>query len=225
MVGREYFGMGDGVVISYHNPYKADLFNTKKEAKKFASTFYIGSLELVIDEALPNYRRYDNSDNVYRKIPLINTTMNVKYNGEGMKEVVKWWMTYHKSEHNSIEDRVYSSWPQLYMMCKHLWGVSGYIDKKGTKMTTIQFCVAPDSKLSEFKKELKLVLGDITYTQDGYKVMSIFDHECSEYESRFLYYKDDTDCKIMNHSGRELGKGTLETCFEIMKTYYYYNKH
>ena len=93
-------------------------------------------------------------------------------------------------------------------------------------MDTFKLKVERAAEYITFKKELKILLPHITHIdEDGFAIMSIFDHECSEYESRyFLYDKDPAkdEHHIKNHYDRVLFSGTLKQCFEEIRTRYYY---
>jgi hypothetical protein len=93
-------------------------------------------------------------------------------------------------------------------------------------MDTFKLKVERAAEYITFKKELKILLPHITHIdEDGFAIMSIFDHECSEFESRyFLYNKDPAkdEHHIKNHYDRILFKGTLKQCFEEIRTRYYY---
>ena len=221
MLNNEYFGKGDNCVIGYHDPRKATHFTTRKEAVEFSQTF---KRECKIEDVENHLKKFDEFNGVYRTLPLLNNKVNIKYDGEKHKpaDVLKWWMKYKKLPENSVTSEVYGTWPKLYSTFTHLWDCVSYYNSKYTELYhTVQFRVPRESKFVGFKKELSKVLDFITYTKDDYKILPIFDHELSEYETRYLYYKSDTDCKIIGR--HEIFKGTLEKCFETIQRSYYYD--
>ena len=219
LLKNEYFGYGDNVVVGYHDPHKAALFKTKKEAKAFASTF---SLDTKIGKADEHFKLFENTDYVYRQIPLIDKKLNKKYNDEKADEVIKWWINYRNAHDFQVTYDVFETWPKLYSMCKHLWDVESYHNRDySEKYHTFKIKTDRGGSFDEFKKEIDKVIDDVTFLQDGYKKLSIIDHELSQYECRYFLYKDENDCTIAS-TYYTYKKGTMKECFDYMKNHYYY---
>lgn len=223
VTGREYFIQKEGSVISTHNPNLATHFQTQKEAKSFAATFTLHSLKKKVVKVSGELTRFKNCDWIYRReIPLLDKDLDRAYDDEGPEEVLKFWLEYQKLPEGSISYENYSTWPDLFSCFKYLWTTQGYHDIKDYSKTyhTVQIRVPKDGVYEDFKEEIGKVLDHVTYTEDGYKILPIIDHELSQYESRSLYYKSEKDCMI---GGRfPDGELTLKECFEIMKRMYYY---
>ena len=219
LLKNEYFGKGQDCVIGYHDPRKADTFSTKKAAQEFASTF---NMETMIDTLDKHIDLFLNADYVYRQIPLIDSSLNQKYAGETADGVLNWWLRYAKLPEGSVTYDVYRTWPSLFAVCKHIHSHSVYRSNKES-FITFQLFASEDSKFKDFEKEVKKVLEHVTLLQDGYKKFSIFDHELSEFETRYFLHKNDQDCRIMGFMGRVLKSGSMEECFNTIKTDYYYN--
>jgi hypothetical protein len=217
---NEYFGKGDKCVIGYHDPRKATLFATEEEAREFASTF---NMETRIGEAETHFKLFEKVDYVYRRLTVIDPVLNRKYNNEDANEVIKWWIEYSNSPEGSVSTEIYLTWPNLYSMCKHLWS-SYTITELEEKCNSFQIYTSTDGKFEEFKTELMKVMDHVTFTEDGYKKFAIFDHELSEYETRYFLYKNDNDCKIRSRYSDRC-QGTMEKCFDLMKREYFYNRH
>lgn len=221
LLGKEYFTMGEKNITTYHDPRKATLFETKKEAEAFKNTFY---MEAKIDLAEEHFKLFVSASFVYRTLPYYNKELNRKYNGEDKTEVIKWWMAMRREPDFTVSQVNYGSWPNLYSVCDHLWSASSYYGPEGSSQMLYTFEIYTQQKgtFKNFQEELSLVLHSVTYEENGYRKLPIFDHELSEFEKRYLYYKNDKDCKI--GSRYTMTKGTLEECFNVMRQSYYYNR-
>ena len=222
VIGREYFIQGENKVLTTHNPNLATQFKTQKEAKSFSSTFTLHSLKKKIATVAGELKRFEDCDWIYREIPLLNRDIDRPYGNEGPDQVLDFWLKHQQLPEGSISYENYATWPDLYSVFKYLWTTQGYHDMKDYSKTyhTVQIRVPKDGNYEDFKKEIEKILDHITYTEDGYKILPIIDHELSTYESRSLYYKSEDDCMI---GGRfPDGELNLKECFEIMKRMYYY---
>jgi hypothetical protein len=220
LTGKEYFGDSEGKIIGYHNPRLATLFSTKKEALRFCSTFDMDGIKIDLKEK--HFNSFDNCKYVYREIPKVNYTHSKKYTTETPNEVLEWWMNYKNLPERSVKYDDYKTWPKLYSLFTYLWDLSTYNSRDYKEQyMTCQIKVPKNSTLESFKKEFNLVLDYCSFFQDGYKTFPIFDHELSEYESRYFLYKDDGDCKITN-GNYDRFSGTLEECFNKIKQEYWY---
>ena len=220
LIGKEYFGDSEGIIIGYHNPRLATLFNTKEEAQNFCKTFDLEDVK--IDRKEKHYKSFDKCNYVYRQINKIDNTHSRNFNSETPEEILEWWKKTKSLPEKSVKFEHYRTWPHLFSVFDHLWDLVSYNSRDYKEQyQTCQIKVLIDSSLESFKKELDLVLVYCTFFQDGYKVFPIIDHELSEYESRYFLYKDDSDCKITNGNYDKFS-GTLEQCLNKMKQQYWY---
>ena len=225
-MGFEYFSKGEdgNSVMSYHNPRLAEIFKTKKDASEFASTF---KMETQIEPAQKHFDLFDKCEYFYRKLPLLNHTLNVPYKGtETKEEILQWWKAYSKGEEDTVSYKAYRTWPHPYSFCEHLWDVQKYHTKdRKDYVHSFSIYTSNNGDFEKFKEELGLVIDFVDLKNDeGYKMLRIFDYELSEYETRSLLYKSESDCKV-DGNYREHISGDLKKCFEYIRSNFYYNKN
>jgi hypothetical protein len=223
--GWEYFGLSkDGSkIIGYHDPNLADKFKTVKDAKVFSSRF---DYDTKVEKLDKHQKIFVNSDYVYRSIPLIDTSMSIKYDADKHTQidVLNFKINHRKRSDKSIRYEDYRTWPELWSVFKHLWSFESYSKNNGAvQMFTCSIRVNKKSDFKEFKEDLELVKPHCTFvSDDGYLVFPIFDHDLSEYGTRYLHYKTDEDCKIVESRWSEY-VGDLKKCFDIMEAKFYYD--
>jgi hypothetical protein len=202
----------------------ATQFKTKKAAKALIASVTLSEYCKIQKYAdiLPDFLEWKKNGMVRREIPKI-TEESRKYDGEGLEEVIA-FHKYHHTHQQEIRYKDYATWPDVedFLECFYKTGHYHSMDATET-MTTFSVKVNQTAEYEIFKKELELLVPHVTWFDDGYACMSIFDHECSEYESRyFLFNKDEDKHVIRNHRGSELYSGTLEECFYRISGRYYY---
>jgi len=222
LLGKEFFSKGNGAAIGSHNPYTATQFESREVAEVFAKTF---DLPTKIGYQEKFCRQFDKCDYKYREVPLIDIGHNRNFNKEtdDADAVLAWRMKTRMLPEKATSSAAYQSWPDLYSVFKHLHGIESYSSKDYKK--TYYSCsinTTKDASFDLFKTELSKVLDFCTYIDDdGYKVFSIFDHELSQYESRYFLYKNDGDWEVSN-GRRNVIEGTFEKCFDTMKREFWY---
>jgi hypothetical protein len=221
LTGKEYFGDSEGKIIGYHNPRLATLFSTKKEALRFCTTFDMDGVKIDLKER--HFKSFDDCKYVFREIPKVNYTHSKKYTVETPKEVLEWWMQYKNLPERSVKYDDYKTWPKLYSLFTYLFDLATYNSRDyKEKYETCQIKVPKSGNIKDFRAELNLVLDFCTFFNEGYKVFPIFDHELSQYESRYFLYKSDDDCQITNGSYTKF-EGTFEEVFNKIRNEYYYS--
>lgn len=226
LLGYEYFGKSKDSksAVGYHDPRLADLFNTKKEAQEFARKF---DYKTNIEDADKHFKKFEKATYVYRRIPFVDNTKSIKYDPliHSNLDVLNFFIDYRTGNEKAVRYEDYTTWPQIWSVFKYLWEVQQYNSKDyKSRYTTFSLCVRRDKSptFEEFKKEFELVKDHCTYmSEDGYKVFPIFDKDLSEWGTRYLYYKDDLDCKIVESMWQE-HEGSLEKCYNLMLSRFYY---
>jgi hypothetical protein len=216
---------GDGQVEEIHDLEAATKFKTKKAAKEVIDSITFAEYCKIkkLSEVLPKFLEWKQGGMVRREIPKISG-MSRKYDGEGLEEVIA-FHKYHHDHEQEVRYEDYRTWPNVDRFLECFYKMERYHSADYTKtMDTFQMKVERTAAYTTFKKELKLLLPHITHIgEDGFAIMSIFDHECSAYESRYFLYNGDKDeHHIKNHYDRVLFTGTLKQCFEEIRARYYY---
>ena len=222
LLNKEYFSKKGDEIIGFHNPELATRFGTKEEAKAFQSEISLKTKITTIDEECELFKK---TDWVYRKFKCVNKTLNIPYKkGDDKVSVLNWWMRYNKSNDRETTYDVYSTYPKLYSLFSHLWNISRYTSKNYVnKYITAEIYTNQEGTYNDFLEELNLVINDVTYlSEDGYKILPIFDKDLSEYGSRYLYFKDVNDCYIQEGYRTNMNKSTLSECFKKMTKEFYY---
>lgn len=225
LLGREYMKLEGKFVVGLHNPNLADHFSTMKAAKALQSKI---KYDTKVCELQPELDLFAKTNWVYRKIAIMNEDLNVKYDSNTMDKmhVLNWWNKIKRAPESAVSQAVYSSYPNLYSLFKHLCDAQSYYSKDYKNLYHSYHILTPkDGSFKEFKKELSLVLENVTYlTDDGYKVFPIFDNSLSEHGTRYLYYKSEDDCKLKVSHYTEPKSTSLEECFKEMCRSYYYTR-
>lgn len=216
---------GEGQIEEIHDLESATKFKTKKAAKEVVSSLTYAEYCKIkkLSDVLPEFLEWKQRGMVRRVIPKISNWSR-KYNKDGLEEVIA-FHKYHKDNEQEIRFEDYTTWPNVGHFLKCFYEMVRYNSADYTKtMDTFSLMVERTAEYQTFKKELKILLPHITHIdKDGFAIMSIFDHELSEYESRyFLYSKDKDEHYIKNHHDRELFTGTLKQCFDRIQQVYYY---
>ena len=203
---------------------KATVFNTKKAAKNAINDFnmveYCEILKL--EEELPKFLEWKAGGMIRRSLPKLNKSYSRPYNGEGLEDVIDWHL-YLKEHEDEISYTDYKTWPDVHEFLDNFYKTESYWEGDYGKLVhSFKLMVSKEANYSKFKKELNKLTPYVSYKEDDYLIFSIFDHELSEYESRYFHYKSDKDCKIMDDRGNTKLKGTLKECFNKIKQYYYY---
>lgn len=223
LLKREYFSEKKGIIIGYHNPMMATWFYSKKEAKAFQNKI---AMETKISSFQKEYDRFTKTTWEYRKITPINDKLNIPYKGEDKYKVLEWWKATKALPESSIKYEVYKTWPKLSSVFTHLWDYQGYHSLEDRSKTYHSYSIrtSKTGNINEFKKELELVLDDITYvSEEGYKLLSVFEHNLGAGGSSYSFcYKSEKDCKIVGNYGREIRKGSLTKCFDYLKQELWY---
>lgn len=215
----------EGLVEEINDLEAATKFKTKKAAKEVinSTTFAKYCSIKKLSEVLPEFLTWKEQGMVRREIPKI-TSMSQKYDGEGLEEVIA-FHKYHKDHEQKVRYEDWRTWPNVGHFLECFYDMERYNSADHTKtMDSFKVKVERTAEYETFEKELKILLPHITYIDDDrFAVMSIFDYELSEYESRyFLYNIDKDEHRIKNHYDNILFTGTLKECFEEIRTRYYY---
>jgi hypothetical protein len=218
---------GEGQVEEINDLEAATKFKTKKAAKEVVSSITFSEYCKIknLSDVLPEFLEWKQRGMVRREIPKISKKSR-KYDGEGLEEVIA-FHKYHKDHEREVRHEDWSTWPNVghFLECFH--DMERYHSEDYTKtMDTFKLKVERTAEYKTFKKELKILLPHITHIdEDGFAIMSIFDHELSYHETRyFLYDKNSVkdEHHIKNHYDHVLFSGTLKQCFEEIRTRYYY---
>ena len=167
-----------------YNPKFATTFNTTEEAQSWIDTYSsMADFSKIVEasEAIEDYEQFVNGGTVRRTLACINTSMSRPYNGEGLKEVIDWWI-YANLNDDEIKFEDYQTWPRLYSISKHLSEVQTYHNKEYTEeYITFEIYTEPKGRFKDFEKELNMVIDKVTLKDgDGYLDFPIFDHYLSE---------------------------------------------
>lgn len=222
----EYLGVEDDLIKTVLDPNFAKLFKTKAAANTFMKKNVAWDVEhkvITFAYAIKKWKA-DAADGVVIRIISNKSPLSRKYDGEGPDEVLKWRIEQYKADESSIDYEDYATWPNLYSVFKHLWGVQGYYssDYKNKHMT-FQVRVAKDSKYGEFKRELAKVLPHVTMKDDdGNPILDVFDHYLSEHgNSVSLVITGKDKAKVVGRYSEHVS-GSLRDCFDYMCRERYY---
>jgi hypothetical protein len=141
----------------------------------------------------------------------------------GPAEVLAWRLAYRKLPEKAVSYETFRTWPDLFQMFYHLHKETSYHTKDyKTKMHTVSLNTSRDAKYENFYREFSLILNECDFIdEEGRKIFPIFDHELSEYQTRYFAFSGYENCAITN--GRyTLFEGTFEECFNLMKREYWY---
>ena len=120
---------------------------------------------------------------------------------------------------------ILTTWPQLYSISKHLWDVEGYhSDDYKEIYTTFSVYTRKDGNFEDFQRELNMVMDKVTYKDDdGFLVMSIFDHFLSEHGNSvsLLIHPKTKQVKVSGRWHKE-DFTSLEEAFNYMRRERYY---
>ena len=213
-----------------YSPKFATQFETREKAQEFIDTYSsVAEYSKIVDvaTAIEEYDKWVESGTVRGTRKCINTTVSRPYNGESLDEVIDWWI-YQKHNDREIKYEHYKTWPELYSISKHLFGVNVYHNSNDYSETYITFQIrtSKDGEFSVFESELSKVMNSVTYKDDeGYLIFPIFDHYLSEHGN---------SCSLLIHPKTKkvkIGRGrysnsdefaTLEEAFNYMKRDRYY---
>lgn len=123
---------------------------------------------------------------------------------------------FYAIERDDVPSSSYTSWPSLYTVFTHL-----YDAKKigGTVHSSIK--VPSNSTYETFKKEIEFIL---TYYSDTSDVrFSVLDYHLSENGNSVELSSDNVDGDEWEIDGSVHHSGTLESCFEYLRQYRYYD--
>jgi hypothetical protein len=206
-----------------YDPRFATEFKTQKKALSWAkaNTDWVKYIKVVNkSQAVDEYTKWVEQGTIRRIIPKINKKYSRPYTNESKEEILEWWLWFiaHDGE-VAYED--YQTWPSLYSVFKHLWGVNYYSD--GTQ--TISIYTSKDGDFQTFKDELDLVFDKITYKTDlGFIIFPVFDHYLSEggNTANLLYDPKTEKVEIQLRYNSLLKFPNLEEAFEYLKRERYY---
>lgn len=213
-----------------YDPRFATQFKTKKEAQEWIDvSSSMKKYSKVVDfaEHLLKYEEWFNSGTVRRSLSCINRTMSRQYNNESLEEVIDWWI-YQENNDDEIDFEDYKTWPHLYSISKHLWGVNGYHSSDYKELyVTFEIYTRQNGNFDEFQNELNMILNKVTYkNEDGYPILPIFDHYLSEHGDSvsLLIHPETQQVKIegrYSYNNQEFS--SLEKAFNYMKKERYYD--
>jgi len=216
----------DGSYNESYSPVNASQFESKKEAINWAknkTTFGEYAVAVPFDEEKQKFDSWVANGMIRRSFPAIDRNLSRKYNPEKDDKfaVLDWRYKYAtKVNECQIHFEDYETWPELYGVFSHLWGVESYNDN------TISFsiCAARNSKFETFKTELDLVIDKVTHAKNENKVLRIFDHFCGE-GGNFSYLVQQKNGKwaVTGSYSKYVENATLEECFKYIKKYRYYD--
>lgn len=205
-----------------YDPQQATQFKTKKEAQKwidFASQMKRNSKVVEYQESVQQFLDWANNGMVRRTLNCINRVMSRPYNNESLEEVIDWWI-YSRTNDDEIDYDDYKTWPELYNITKHLWGVNGYCSKDYKKLyISFEIYSKQSGQFEDFEKELNMVLDKITFKdEEGYLILPIFDHYLSEHGNRvrLLIHPETKKIKIGGR-WRDDEFNSLEDAFNYIK--------
>lgn len=209
-----------------YSPVFATRFATKKEATSWSkenTTYGEYAVACSAQKEIEKYEKFLAEGTIRRSFELLDKTVSRKYNNESPEEILKWWISYKGDDHVRHED--YMTWPDIYTCFKYLhvvelWNSKDYKEK----YLSFQMKVSPDGNLEDFKKELNLVVEDITrLDEDGNKVISIFDHYlCEGGDSVNFLIRPNGTYAIEGRYTHKVS-GTLEEVFKYWKAERYYD--
>lgn len=210
----------DGSWNEVYSPKNATQFTTAKKATDWGknnTTFGDYIVAVTYDSAVEKFDQWIADGMIRRSFPALDQKISRKYDPEKDDKyaVLDWRM----KSHDNIRYEDYKTWPYLYSIFNHLWGVQTYMDST----MSFQIWVKKDSKFENFKEELDLILDKVTYREDNDIVLSIFDHFCGEGGNFAYLVKHDHDTwSVKTRYSFEVKKKTLEDCFDFMKRERYY---
>jgi hypothetical protein len=223
LLKKEFFKFGETKVIGYHDPSRATAFSTKKEAEEKSKLI---KFKTAVTELDPQVKKFERTTFKYREMPILNPKFTTPYDAKTMTrlDVLGWWKKIQRANELEYSSEVYGTYPQIWSLFDYLWDKASYWSKGYKELYhSFQVRTKKDGDYDKFKEELDLVLDDVTYMDGDYKVLPIFDHELSSWETRSLLYKSEDDCKIISgRFGDEKIKGTLKECFDMMRYQFYY---
>jgi hypothetical protein len=223
LLGKEYFGTDEKIIIGFHDPRKASHFDSIEDAKEFCKLFDYEDRK--IEPVTKHIKAFEKCNYVYRKIAMLDKSMDIKYDGKKHDAiaVLDWRIKHAKASEKAVSFENYRTWPDLYSVFTYLHSLTKYNSRDYKSLFySVQLKTPKNGNYKEFYKELRLVLDYCTFIdEDGRKIFDIFDHELCEYERRSLRFGGDQNCTINN--GRcDMFEGTLEECFNLMKREYWY---
>lgn len=223
LIGNEYYGISPDKtkIISYHNPNLADHFSSIEDAIEFSNLFNcpVTGSKCSVELLSTHKELFEKCSYEFRTLPFLNTKYNIPYDNKkhNKKDVLDWHINFQKLPENSITFENYSTWPQPYQVCDHIFSLETFESKK----FSASIYTGKNGDYSKFHSELKLVLDYCTMLDsEGRKMFSIFDHDLSSNGTRRLCYLDENNCSIITNSIHY--NGTLEECFNIIRRKYYY---
>lgn len=216
----------EGEVNETHDLMFATTFKRKKDAEAVIDSVSIGGHCEIVELTDDLVRVNDDwlaQGMIRGTIPKFTP---MKYNGEGVEEVIKFYR-FHIQNEAKVAYEDYKSWPNVGDFLDNFYDCEFYREEDDTISGSVQIKVKRDNgTFEDFEDELEIVkpFVDCVTEIDGkeYKIFPIFDHELSCHETRNLLYHDASDCKITGRSGREYRSGTLVECYNLIKERFYY---
>lgn len=238
------FGLGDtyytrilnDVYQEVYDPRVATVFTNKREAQQWIKKNSTMQDYMHVEKLEPhveNFLKFKEDGMVRREFPLASKCeVNIPYdeNVHTWEDVVDWRYQYSSDREVDVKIQFenYQTWPQLYSISKHLWGVTAFWKPDYSDLLVTFELVFPkdDSDFTEFKKELKYVINnyDITYTdEDGNPMFTVFDNYLSEGGNVvYLVKKLDNRWSVRGRNRDILSDVKLKTAYEYLVKYRYY---
>lgn len=224
MFDKYYMKVNEDSIDEIYDLESATIFSSKAAAieatKEFTMTEHCNVVKH--DDVIEDFLKWKDGGMVRRNLPKLNKIYSRDYDNDPLEVVIDW--TIYKKEHeNKISYEHYTTWPNIGQFCKNFYDVESYYNDDYSNMFhTFRIKVDRDNSFKDFEKEYWLLDSYVTFEDDdGGKIYPIVDHELSEYDSRSLYVDGDS-CKIVGRFDI-LFEGTLEECFNEIRSRYYYD--
>ena len=118
-----------------YDPEFATTFASKESALNWSKeNTTMGEYAVVLnrDRQLTKFKRWAASGMIRRKFDVVNKKISRPYNGETPLEILNWYVSY-KQDADNVRYEDYETWPDLYTVYKHIWGIQTYDEKDYSK--------------------------------------------------------------------------------------------
>jgi len=218
------------------DPRQATIFPTKKEATDWIKDNSSMAEYMKAEKLEPHvelFMEHLDGGMVRRSFPLLSKSpINFKYNKtkHDWKDVVDWSYNYRNSRDpdSLVSYEIYSSWPHLWRVTKHLWEFNGYWTLDYSELVVGVELVFPknDSDFQNFKIELDYVLDnyDLTHKDDdGNIIFTVFDRFLSEGGNSVTLVKlPDDKWRVESRYSSKTGDVSLKEAFDYLVRERYY---
>ena len=113
-----------------YDPKEASVFNTKKEALKWATENIADSKDYIEavtrSKAITTFNEWLSNGMLHHIKDKINPSLSRPYNNEDRIEVLNWWIEVESTPEDRVRYEDYQTWPELYSKFKYIFSIDSY---------------------------------------------------------------------------------------------------